>query len=150
MEIRTPAFGPVEIDEAQIVTFTQPMLGFPDDLRFVVLDPDPEVPFQWLQSVDHPEVCFLITDPRPFFPDYRIEAKEAELRDLRITDPDQAAVAVVVNLSEGIEGATANLLAPIVFNTERKLARQVVLEGSGYPLRARLFPPEERVREAAG
>ncbi len=150
MEIRTPAFGPVEIDEAQIVTFTQPMLGFPNDLRFVVLDPDPEVPFQWLQSVDHPEVCFLITDPRPFFPDYRIEAKETELRDLRITNPDQAAVAVVVNLSEGIEGATANLLAPIVFNTERKVARQVVLEGSGYPLRAQLFPPGERAREATG
>ncbi|GAB6064569.1 flagellar assembly protein FliW [Deferrisoma palaeochoriense] len=150
MEILTHAFGPVEIDETQVITLTRPMLGFPEHLRFVVLHPDPELPFQWFQSVESPDVCFLITDPRPFFPDYRVEAKESDLADLEITSPDQAAVGVIVNLSEGIEGATANLMAPIVFNTEKKRARQVVLEGSGMPLRAPLFPPEKKACEAGG
>ncbi len=147
MEIETRAFGPVEIDEAQIITFPKPILGFPDHLRFVVLNPDPEVPFQWLQSVEAADVCFLITDPRPFFPDYRLEVRAGDLADLQIESPEDAAVAVIVNLTEGMEKATANLLAPIVFNTRRKLARQVVLEGSGHPVRAPLFTEEGRKRQ---
>ncbi len=150
MQIQTRPFGPVEIDETQIVTLTRPMPGFPDHHRFVVLQPDPEVPFQWFQSVDGEDVCFLIVDPRLFFPDYRLEVKEQELADLGIESPEETAVAVVVSLAGGPEQATANLLAPIVFNTRKKRARQLILEGSGYPLRAPLFPHrDEDEREKA-
>ena len=36
----------------------------------------------------------------------------------------------------------ANLLAPFIFNTAQKLARQVILEGSGHPVRAPLLPQQ--------
>ena len=139
MQIETRAFGTIEIDEDQIITLTEPMAGFPGHSRFAVLDPDPDVPFKWFQSVDSAEVCFLITDPAPFFPDYRVELSKRQLQDLSITEESDTAVAVVLRVPEEMTEATANLLAPFIFNTRAKLARQVILEGSGHPVRAPLL-----------
>ncbi len=148
MQIQTRSFGAVQIDEAQIITLTEPMPGFPEHTRFVVLHPDPEMPFQWFQSVDDADVCFLVADPNGFFPDYRIELKPLALADLEIGADTEAAVAVIVNMPDDPVAATANLLAPIVINVAKKRARQVILEGSGHPVRAPLFPKEDRRAQA--
>ena len=140
MQIETHAFGTIDIDEDQIITLTEPMAGFADHIRFAVLDPDPDVPFKWFQSVDAIEVCFLITDPAQFFPDYRVELSKRQLQDLKIAEETETAVAVVLRVPEDMTDATANLLAPFIFNTAQKLARQVILEGSGHPVRAPLLP----------
>jgi flagellar assembly factor FliW len=144
VQIETRAFGPLEIDDAQVVTLTEPMPGFSAYTRFAVLEPEPDSPFKWFQSLDRDELCFLITDPRPFFPDYKLEVSASHLTDLAISDATETAVAVVLNVPADLDQATANLLAPLVFNTDKKLARQVILEGSGYPIRAPLFPEETR------
>ncbi len=143
MQIHTHAFGTIDIDEAQIICLTEPMAGFPDHIRFAVLDPDPEVPFKWFQSVDSIEVCFLISDPAPFFPEYRVELSKRQLQDLQITEETDTAVAVVLRVPEEMTEATANLLAPFVFNTQAKLARQIILEGSGHPVRAPLLAAQK-------
>jgi flagellar assembly factor FliW len=143
VQIETRAFGPLEIDETQMVTLTETMPGFGDYTRFVVLQPDPESPFKWFQSIERPDLCFLVADPEPFFPDYTLELNAADLADLAISDENETAVAVVLNVSHDLNHATANLLAPLVFNIEKKLARQVILEGSGYPVRAPLFHEEK-------
>ncbi len=145
MNIETQAFGTIEVDESQIVTLTEPMPGFADLRRFALLDPDPEHPLKWFQSVDRPETCFLIADPACFFPDYAVRWKGSEIADLKIGDGTPTAVAVVLTVPEDPARTTANLLAPLVFNTEKKLARQVVLEGSGHPVRAPLFQEEKLV-----
>jgi flagellar assembly factor FliW len=143
VQIDTHAFGTIEIDESQVIRLTEAMAGFPDHTRFAVLDPDPEVPFKWFQSVDSADVCFLISDPAPFFPEYRVELSKGQLQDLQITEQTDTAVAVVLRVPEEMTGATANLLAPFVFNTQAKLARQIILEGSGHPVRAPLLAAQK-------
>lgn len=145
MEIETRAFGPLEIDEQQVITLTEPMPGFAGHRRFVVLNPEPEASFSWFQSIERKDLCFLITDPRQFFPDYVVEIEMSALADLQVSDERHMAVAVVLTVPEDPAHATANLLAPIVFNTQKKLARQVILEGSGNPVREPLFREEKRV-----
>lgn len=144
MEIQTRAFGPLEIDQTQVISFTEPMPGFPGLTRFVVLRPDPESPFSYLQSTQKAELCLLVADPTQFFPNYRVEVRSKRLADLDIGPDSQTAVAVVVRVPEDPSEATANLLAPIVINTDRKLARQVILEGSGYGVREFVFCEEKR------
>lgn len=148
MQIETRAFGSVEIDDAQIVTLTRPMPGFALYRRFALLEPDPECPVKWFQSVEREDLCFLLVDPQALFPDYRVELGAATLLDLGIGSEGEAAVGVILTVPGDFHQATANLLAPIVFNTARKLARQVILEGSGYPIRAPLFQEEKRACQA--
>ena len=45
---------------------------------------------------------------------------------------------MVVNAGESLADSTANLLAPIAVNPATLAAAQVVLTGSGLPLRAQL------------
>lgn len=146
MQIQSRVFGAIDVDDAQVVNLTEPMPGFPALKRFVLLDPDPGSPFKWFQSLDDGNVCFLIADPREFFPDYRVEISGTRLSDLNLAEEQDAVVAVVLTAGEDLRRTTANLLAPLIFNAEKGLARQVILDGSGHPVRARLF---EELKEAA-
>jgi flagellar assembly factor FliW len=140
MKLQTRAFGEIEIDEAKTVRMTEPMPGFPMLKRFAVLDPDPENPFKWFQAVDDPDVCFLISDPKTFFPDYRVKIHVANLPDLEIEQETDTIVAVIVNLGGDPSHMTANLRAPLVFNLRKNLCRQIILDNVEYKVRMPLFP----------
>jgi len=145
LQIDTKVFGIVEVDEAQILELTKSMPGFPDYLKFTLLDPDPSNPLKWFQSLDEKNLCFLVADPKCFFPDYTFTLSSSIMADLKLEEGDETAVAVIVTVTEDPSQATANLLAPLVFNTQKKLVRQAILEGSGYQVRARLFEDEKKV-----
>ncbi len=149
MQIETLAYGTIDIDDTQVVTMTEPVVGFPGLARYAILHPDPEWPFQWLQSVERKDVCFLIADPRQFFPAYRLELKARDLADLQLQSGDEAAVGVILTVPGDPAQSTANLLAPVVFNSAKKLARQVILEGSRYSVRTPLLPAPEPERACA-
>jgi len=150
MRIKTNFLGveqTIEVAEEQIFAF-EPGIGGFDGLRRYALIAEEDSAVEWLQSVDREDVCFLVADPRPFFPDYQLKLRASDLGDLDIGDEDDTAVAVVLNIPLDASQATANLLAPIVFNTRRRLARQIILEGSRHPVRAPLFQEESRVCQA--
>ena len=138
MEIQTRIFGTIDNDERRILRLTEPMPGFPNLRRFAVLDPEPGSPFKWFQSLEFRDVCFLIAEPTAFFPGYRVEVPSSRLADLELEEEGDAAVAVILTVRGELADTTANLLAPLVFNTRRGLARQVVLDGSSHPVRAPL------------
>lgn len=140
MQLNTRAFGVIEIDEEKAITLTEPMPGFSGLLKFAVLDPDPDNPFKWFQSLDDSDVCFLIADPQMFFPEYSIEVSVSALPDLDLTAAGDALVAVIINLGQEPTQMTANLRAPLIFNLRKNLCRQVILEDASYRVRTPLFP----------
>ncbi|MBI5445534.1 MAG: flagellar assembly protein FliW [Deltaproteobacteria bacterium] len=149
MQIDSVVFGKIEIDETRVVRLTEPMPGFPKLSSFVVLDPDPESPFKWFQSLEQSNICFLIADPRSFFPEYTVELPASRLPDLELAEGGEAAVAVVLTVPQDPSKTTANLLAPLVFNGSKGIARQVILEGSGYSVRAPIAGPGHLALEVA-
>ena len=132
MLIETKAFGKVEIDDAKVVRFVGPMLGFEGADRFVLMDVNPQSPFKVLQLADRPEVCFLVTDPALFFPDYQLRLAAEQVADLGLSDPAKAAVLVVVTVRDGGARLTANLLGPLVINAETFRGKQLVLTGTAH------------------
>ena len=69
----------------------------------------------------------------------RLLASNEDVETLAVTSPQEVAVLVVVTVrSEPLE-ATANLAAPILVNTARRLGRQKVLSDSRYSVRHPLF-----------
>ena len=132
MILDTRAFGRIEIDDQRVVKFVGPMLGFETADRYVLLDLNAESPLKVLQRADDPGVCFPVTDPALFFPDYKVQLTEAQVKDLDLDDPRKAAVMVIVTIRDGGARLTANLLAPVVVNAEKLLGKQVILQGTGY------------------
>lgn len=132
MVIETKAFGKVEIDDDKVVRFVGPMLGFEGAGQFALLDPNPQSPFKVLQLTQKPDVCFLVTDPAVFFPHYKLSLTADLVADLGLSDPAKAAVLAVVTVRDGGARLTANLLGPVIVNTETFRGKQLVLSGSDY------------------
>jgi len=111
-----------------------PMPGFPAHRRFVLVRLHEEGLLYAFTSLDDAELRFLVVPPAPFFPDYAPEIGDDALAALGNPDPDQLLLLLVVTAGESI--TSANLLAPIVVDQASRRAVQVVLNGSGLPVRA--------------
>lgn len=134
MEIHTSRFGVIEIEEDQVIHIPSGMIGFPEDRRFVLLKHQKGSPFLWLQSLDHPSLAFVLIDPHLFKPDYEIRINPEDTAELELNHtPKGIQTLVVVNISNTNSiNIYANLLAPLVINTKRRLAKQVILYESPY------------------
>ncbi|MDI4650351.1 flagellar assembly protein FliW [Cohnella hashimotonis] len=141
MIIQSSVLGAVEIETDKAVKFTQGMPGFEDTTSFVLLQPDPSLPFTYMQSLDRSEVVFLLTDPFVFAPEYDLRLSEDAVEELQIQGEQDVQVWSVVTLKDSIETATMNLLAPVIINVREKLGRQIVLTNSTYSTRQLLSPP---------
>ena len=143
MKLETRDFGQIDIDEDRVITMPAGMPGFPEAQRFIILDREETRPFLWYQCVDDPDLAFVIINPKLFQPDYSLDLG-AVLREMSWNGDreEDLAVYAIVNASEGIpEKITANLIGPLVINTRKKEATQMVITGSPYSHRQPVFQP---------
>jgi flagellar assembly factor FliW len=139
MKISTSYHGDIEIDNQQTLTFNQGIPGFLEETEFVIL-PLPEAEaFQVLQSIQTKELAFIITDPFQFFLDYDFQLEPQEIEKLQLQQVEDAAVYVLLTMSNSVEKITANLQAPVIINTKKQLAKQVILMNTAYETKHRLF-----------
>ena len=126
------------VQDVPVIEMVAPMPGFPDHQRFALVQLDEAGVLCSLQSVEDPELRFLVVPPAVFFPDYAPVIDDATVAILGIDSEDQAMVLLVVNPGDEAGGATANLLAPVVVNRMTRRGGQVVLD-EDLPIRAPLL-----------
>jgi flagellar assembly factor FliW len=136
VKVQTSRFGEIEVQANKVITLPHGMVGFPRLNRYVLLEHRPGSPFHWLQSVDRPDLAFVITDPLLFDPTYQLTLGDNEANLLQVTDPRDVQIWVVVSIPQGSpEGMTANFKAPLVINLKNRLAAQIILEDPRWSLR---------------
>ena len=141
LKVYTSRFGEIEVDEKKVVHFENGIPAFEQEHEFVILPYDEESPYYFMQSIKSPDLAFLLTIPFLFFNDYNFEIDDATVKELGIKNPQNLFYYTMVTIPNGsIRYMTANLLAPIVLNSETMKAKQVVLEKSNYTTKHRLFP----------
>ena len=116
------------------ITMAVPMPGFPAHREFVLVRLNDDGLLYAFTSIQDPELRFLVAPPEPFFPDYAPEVEAEVFAALNTRDTDRLVLLTVI--TAGVDETTANLLAPIVLDRDSMRAMQVVLSGSGYPVRA--------------
>jgi len=133
--VASTAFGDLDIPEAAIMHFAEPLWGFPDRTEYALL-PGARAGLWWLQSVTNAATVFILADPFVVDAAYDIDLSDADRSKLALTKPDQAMGLVMLSLPAAPEGAvTANFRAPIVFNVEHKVGAQVVSRDESHDLR---------------
>ena len=143
MEIESTRFGQITVDDDRIINLPRGLLGFPNHTRFALIQTGEENYFFWLQSVDEPNLAFVVTDPSIFFKDYEVPIREETQADLELTNIDHAQVFVICNKVE--EWLTGNLLGPIVVNAQNRVAQQVVLTEKKWTTRQPLLRLQSEV-----
>src|SRR5437868_4724406 len=124
MNISTTRFGNLSIDEADVLTFVDGLIGMEDCRRWVLLGDAENSALGWLQSVDRGEVALGVVSPRRFVPNYEVRVAKREIGTLGLKDPNDAQVLVIVSNVAG--SLTLNLKAPLVIHLEERLGRQIV------------------------
>ena len=143
MTIKTSRFGEVDVNESRTVHFPEGLLGFPDRKDFVILDHKPGSPFYWLQSMDTPELAFVITDPFLVKNDYLKNLNLEEHGFLTSDKGSNIIVFTLVTIPRGeVEKMSVNLLGPLVIDAKSRVGKQVIVANSGYNHRHPLITNE--------
>ncbi|HCY85165.1 MAG TPA: hypothetical protein DHV36_08530 [Desulfobacteraceae bacterium] len=133
MKIQTRQFGEVAVDAEKIITMPSGIPGFKDKKRYVVLQKEETVPFFLYQCVDDPNLSFVVLDPTRVMPEYSIEKTDFEDSVDWAFEEDEISCFVIVTIPSGNpEKMTANFMAPLVINNNRKEGLQLILQNSSY------------------
>jgi flagellar assembly factor FliW len=143
MDIESTRFGRLSVDDERIITVPKGLLGFPNHTRFALIQTSDENYFFWLQSIDEPNLAFVVTDPSIFFKDYDVPIREETQAELQLTDLGHAQVFVICNKVD--EWLTGNLLGPIVVNAANRTGQQVVLTEKKWTTRQPLLKLQAEV-----
>jgi flagellar assembly factor FliW len=125
MKVTTKAYGLVDVDERQRITFPEGLFGFESFKEYILLDAERQ-PFYWLQSLDVEEVAFILVNPFLFRSDYEVDINDDEMREIGVSSPEKVLIFSIVTIPAG-SSMTANLQGPLIINRETRLGRQAVL-----------------------
>ncbi|MCK4623379.1 MAG: flagellar assembly protein FliW [Desulfuromonadales bacterium] len=124
-------FGDIEYDPDNTLLFPEGLIGFENLRNFVVMPNEKEGPLFWIQSVDDPQVAFILTDPTGFYFDYKVVPDGRERQKLGIDEDGECLVVSVVTVPPDRK-ITLNLAAPILFAPATNRALQVIMEGTNF------------------
>lgn len=133
-----PIDEPTMQSDIPVLEFTEPLLGFPGRRNYALIRIDDHGVICELRSLDEPDLRFVVVPPVAFFADYAPRIADVTARALGATSADDLLVLVLVNTTESVESATANLRAPVVIHHRTRKAVQVVLDDESLSLRTPL------------
>jgi flagellar assembly factor FliW len=124
-------FGEVEYAPENLLHFPAGLIGLPNLRYFIVMPNKKQGPLFWIQSVDDPDIAFVLTDPTVFFLDYQILPDASERQSLHLEENDDFFVLSIVTVPPD-QKITLNLAAPIFFAAKTNRAIQVILQDAKY------------------
>jgi flagellar assembly factor FliW len=146
MKVETSRFGTIDISEKEIVLFSEGLYGFEKETEFTLLpfNPNVESPMEWMQSLNSDHLAFVVTDPYLYLPDYKLKLSEEDKKRIELEEDDLFLTRAIVTIPENYSEMTANLIAPVVINKDKGVAKQFVLTNMDYDTRHYLLPEEIR------
>lgn len=134
MQVHTKPYGVIDVDERQKIVFPFGILGFESLKNYVLIDAKQQ-PFYWLQSMEVPEIAFILINPFVFRPDYEIDVSDDELSEIGITTQENILVFSIVTIPENQQKMTANLQGPIIINKVDRIGRQAISANTKWKVR---------------
>jgi flagellar assembly factor FliW len=139
MKVQTTRFGTVEVNDSDLIHFSEGILGFSDLRKFILLDDPNDEIFAWLQSCEKDHVAFPILEPELFTSDYKPTITRTDLQSIHLTSQERMRIFTIVTIPEDVTLMTANLKAPIAINVKERIARQAVVQENDYQIKYPIF-----------
>ena len=150
MNIKTKAFGDIEIAEDKIITFENGIIGFPDLKRFTLLHDEMQgskAGIRYLQSIEEPGFAMPVMDPLIVKSDYDPEVNDELLTGLGELTDENILVLVTVTVPSDLTKISVNLQGPMIINVDERKACQLIVEGDKYQVK---FPIYEILQAKKG
>ena len=131
VNLQSVLLGPLQIRADTIISFAAGLPGFAQLRDFALVETQRD-DLVWLQSVDLPELTFLLADPFALVAGFEVDIPASDLAAMGATDQRDALLVLVIAQLDGGHPTSANLQSPVVIDRDRRLGRQVVLPDSRY------------------
>jgi flagellar assembly factor FliW len=143
MMISSTRFGQLEVDPATVLKFPRGIPGFENSTEWKMLyeegdsgKPTAGIVFH-LQSLSDPDVTLPLADPAVFGFHYEFVLSDSETAELKLEDPSDLAVLVVLSSKSvlppdrplSLQDVYANIAAPILINVQSHIGMQKVFAG---------------------
>ena len=142
MKVETSRFGEIEVSKDEIIEFTVGPYGFEDEREFILWTEEESL-FFWMQSINDPELAFIVSEPWSFYEDYEFDISEKLEEKLQLEEKGDVLVVNIIVVPEEPKEMTMNLKSPIIINKKEKIAKQIILDDENYPVRYQLFNEQE-------
>ena len=134
MLLKTRLFGEIKVKDEEVINFTKPILGFDDCRQYLLMESESIFPTFWLQSINDPNLAFPVISPFSVDENYSINLEALDLDDIRLKSIDDALVLTLMVVPQTVSSIRTNLRAPIIYNPEKKVAKQLILRDEKYPI----------------
>jgi flagellar assembly factor FliW len=136
MLLQTKNFGEITVNENDIILFPAGLPGFENVKKFTLLGrQESDTLFFWLQSIDEPNLSFVVTDPFSVNPEYFVDVDDSETEELQIKDSDNVLTLVIVTVPENVNKTTVNLKAPVLINLHNNRGKQIIMKNETFPVK---------------
>lgn len=138
MILETDAYGEIEYETEDLITFPDGIFGFSDLRHYVLLClTEGDDTILLMLSTDRPEIAFAIVNPLLFCKDYAPSLPKAELAFLDADDAEELSYYAICNIrgKENYLESTVNLKCPLVINPVTRRGMQVILSNPAYQYR---------------
>ncbi|MBY0517739.1 MAG: flagellar assembly protein FliW [Bacteriovoracaceae bacterium] len=139
MKVKTTRFGELEVNPTDIINFADGLLGFDQLKKYFVVDPGDSTLILWLQSIEDEKVAFPIIEPKIFKHDYIAKLLPADLNGLELDSLSTAKLYSILTIPANVTEMNANLKAPIVINSAKKVGKQIVLADSKLTVKHEMY-----------
>lgn len=124
-------FNDMKVEQENTIEFIYGLPGFEMLTKFVIKDIEDYPPFKVLQSLEEPDISMLILDIRLLKIREQIKISFGELEKIEIY-PDSLGenteIYVILKVNDKKQELSANVKAPLVINTEKKIGGQIILD----------------------
>jgi flagellar assembly factor FliW len=118
-----------------IIHFDEGLIGFSEFKDFVLMENDSLAPFRLLQSLESPQVGFLVLEPTVLVNNYYDLVPAREWESLAVSGRTKPLGFVIVVVGANPEASTGNLQAPLLINYDTMMGKQIILTDSGFSVR---------------
>ena len=118
-----------------VIHFEEGLIGFSEFKDFVLMENDSPSPFRLLQSLESPQVGFLVLEPTALVNNYYDLVPAREWESLGVGAKTKPLAFVIVVVGANPESSTGNLQAPLLINYDNMLGKQIILTDSGFSVR---------------
>ncbi|MBL7664168.1 MAG: flagellar assembly protein FliW [Bacteriovoracaceae bacterium] len=139
MKVKTSRFGEIEANKEDILDFSEGLLGFEQLKKFSIVDPGDNTLILWLQSLEDGAIAFPVIEPRIFKPDYSAKLMTNDLTGLELESERAAKIYCILTIPSDITQMSANLKAPVVINSAKKAAKQIVLQDNKLTVKHEMY-----------
>jgi len=145
IKLETLRFGLIEYKEKEIINFEKGLPGFENEHHFILIQPEEEQPYAFLQSTQTKELSFIIANPFLFYINYEFDLDEQSKEELNIGSIEDVMVWSILSIPDDFKKTTMNLKAPVIINAKNRKGKQVILNDNRYQIKYPLFT--EKVKE---